>query len=84
MQMHAEEEASQYQHGEGQMQKGPAPVTGLARMRYILAGHLQMPDLDTPLSDPPNMFLPEDDLPTPCPSSSPLPPLSHLGRASGS
>ncbi len=56
-QMHAEEEASQHQLGEGQMQKGPAPVTGLARMRSILAGHLQVPDLDTPLSDPP-MFSP--------------------------
>ncbi len=57
-QMHTEEEeASRHQGGEGQMQKGPPPVTGLARMRSILAGHLQLPDLDTPLSDPP-MFSP--------------------------
>ena len=58
LQMHTEEEEepSRHQHGEGQMQKGPPPVTGLARMRSILAGHLQKPDLDTPLSDPPGMF----------------------------
>ncbi len=56
-QMHAEEEASQHQLGEGQKQKDPPPVNGLARMRSILAGHLQLPDLDTPLSDPP-MFSP--------------------------
>lgn len=58
LQMHAEEEASQHQRGEGQMQKGPPPMTGLARMRSILTGHQQMPNLDTPLSDPPSMFSP--------------------------
>ena len=58
LQMHTEEEEepSRHQRGEGQMQKGPPPVTGLARMRSVLASHLQRPDLDTPLSDPPGMF----------------------------
>lgn len=65
LQMQAEEEASQPQHGEGQMRKGPSPVTGLARMRSILAGHLQMPDLDTPLSDPPSIFSPKGRLANP-------------------
>ncbi|KAL0036849.1 hypothetical protein WJX77_002108 [Trebouxia sp. C0004] len=51
LQMHAEEEASQHQLGEGRMQKD-------ARMRSTLTGHHQMPILDTPLSDPLSMFSP--------------------------
>ncbi len=58
LQMHVEEEASQHQLWEGQMQKDPSPVTGLARMRSILTGNHQMPNLDAPLSDPPSVFSP--------------------------